>query len=361
MLFWDEMPEGFEEHPDYVALQSIMTEGTTPESRAANFKDQGNKKLEIANKTRNTFNFQEAIGFYTKGIAEKCSDAKLNSQLYANRAHVQLILDNCRHAYNDARRAVEFDPSNLKAYFRAAKAALQLKQFAACRTVCERGLAQEPAEELSRMMAESLRMEEAEASKRQREEAEREKRLAPARKLVREMGNRGYRIGRPQFHAGDKRLPAADRDGTLHFPVLMFYPEVMGHDTIEDFSEEATLADHLDVIFAEDAPPLEWDSEGAYTRDRIECYYLSNACTELRGQQLLDAMNGTWPEGVAEDEGPRRYGKGAAQWVRAPEGNTLKEILQRPDHVVPGIPVFFLVARGTAFKDRFLEGELNRF
>lgn len=118
MLFWDEMPENFEEHPEYVALQQVMLDGTTPESRAANFKEQGNKKLEVGNKMRKTLYYQEAIGFYTKGIAEKCSDGKLNSQLYANRAHVQLILDNCRHAYNDARKAVECDPSNIKAYFR---------------------------------------------------------------------------------------------------------------------------------------------------------------------------------------------------------------------------------------------------
>lgn len=47
-------------------------------------------------------------------------------------------------------------------------------------------------------------------------------------------------------------------------------------------------------MFAEDSPPMEWDDERAYTRDRIEVYYLSNAAKELKGQQLLEAMNGQW-------------------------------------------------------------------
>ncbi len=36
-LFWDEMPENAENHPDMLALQSIIEE-YTPEERAANFK-----------------------------------------------------------------------------------------------------------------------------------------------------------------------------------------------------------------------------------------------------------------------------------------------------------------------------------
>jgi hypothetical protein len=36
-LFWDSIPDGAEEHPDYVALQALAEE-STPEERAENFK-----------------------------------------------------------------------------------------------------------------------------------------------------------------------------------------------------------------------------------------------------------------------------------------------------------------------------------
>lgn len=65
---------------------------------------------------------------------------------------------------------------------------------------------------------------------------------------------------------------------------------------------------------------------------------------------------GSWPE-VAE-EGPQRYGPKAAGWVRVREGWTLRDVLARPDHVVPGVPTFFVLAKGTDFRDRFLEGDM---
>lgn len=76
ILFWDEMPDNYEENPDYIALQAVLTEDTTPESRAANFKEQGNKKLEVANRTRKKMFYHEALDFYTRGIKENCSDTK---------------------------------------------------------------------------------------------------------------------------------------------------------------------------------------------------------------------------------------------------------------------------------------------
>jgi tetratricopeptide (TPR) repeat protein len=96
----------------------IYTEEGTPEERALNFKDQGNKKLETANKFKKTLYYKEAMEFYTKGIAIRCADAELNCALHSNRAHVQLVLGNWRHAYNDARRAIEYSPGHLKSYFR---------------------------------------------------------------------------------------------------------------------------------------------------------------------------------------------------------------------------------------------------
>ena len=54
---------------------------------------------------------------------------------------------------------------------------------------------------------------------------------------------------------------------------------------------------------------------------------------------------------------PQRYGPHAARWVRAREQAMLSELLAAPDFVMPGVPVFFVVAQGTVYRDRFLASD----
>lgn len=109
-------------------------------------------------------------------------------------------------------------------------------------------------------------------------------------------------------------------------------------------------------MFGPEAPPLEWDAQGDYARGSLELYYLSHAATPLTLDQLTEAFFGSWPE--VEEEGPQRYGPNAAAWVRVQEGWTLRDALSRPDHVIPGIPAFFVLAKGTDFRQRFLDGDM---
>lgn len=111
-------------------------------------------------------------------------------------------------------------------------------------------------------------------------------------------------------------------------------------------------------MFGPDAPPLPWDDGGEYSRARVRLYYLSRAGAPLTGRQLEDAMAGRWPEGLEEGAdgagGPRRYGPGAAKWAPVREGESLREVLLAEDHVVPGIPLFWVVAEGSEYAARFL-------
>jgi hypothetical protein len=108
-------------------------------------------------------------------------------------------------------------------------------------------------------------------------------------------------------------------------------------------------------MFGEGAPPLPWDAAGEYTRGRVELYYLANAGPPLTPPQLVAAMAGRWPDGLERDaEGPRRYGPAAARWARVGEGRSLREVLLEPGHVVPGVPLFMVVAAGTEYRERFL-------
>ena len=70
----------------------------------------------------------------------------------------------------------------------------------------------------------------------------------------------------------------------------------------------------------------------------------------------MQAFHTGWPEHGEEAE-PSRYGERAARWIKVDAKQSLQNILQRGDHVIPGIPAFFVVARGTDFRERFLSQE----
>jgi hypothetical protein len=80
--------------------------------------------------------------------------------------------------------------------------------------------------------------------------------------------------------AGNRR-PYIDHQGHAHWPLLFVYPETMQIDAVEDSDEQDCLIDHLDAMFSAEALPLQWDTDGAYTRHSIEVYYLSYAAEPL--------------------------------------------------------------------------------
>jgi hypothetical protein len=151
-------------------------------------------------------------------------------------------------------------------------------------------------------------------------------------------------------------------------------------------------------MFADDAPPLEWEEgERRYTRSTIEVYYsvgagkplavAEGAPREEHERALAHALHWGWPEeeeegekkGKEEDEeeedaagpealarreaGLKKSGskKGGGKSAPPPrfarldaETLTLGEALLLPGHVVAGVPVFWVVARGTEYHARWL-------
>jgi hypothetical protein len=82
-----------------------------------------------------------------------------------------------------------------------------------------------------------------------------------------------------------------DEDGSVHTPVLCIFPETMQMDVIEDVAAHDTLSAHLDLMFSDDAEPLTWDAERAYTRDRIRVFYLTHAATPLSQIELVEVSD----------------------------------------------------------------------
>lgn len=358
-LFWDSMPDNAEEHPDYIAMKALEEE-STPEERAENFKQQGNNKLRVGLKSKNRLLLREAVEAYTKGLALKCSDTQLNLALHNNRAHVHSLLGNWRSALQDSQAALQLEPASIKAVFRGARAALKLGQWDVCGQLLQQGLALEPeAAELLQIQQELA------ASRKQHEDqqaaqaAAREAALAPSRKLAAAIVLKGYRLTLPEVHVGSKQ-PYVDKQGALHWPVMLLYPETGQQDVIEDWHEEDLVAEHLDVMFGPDAPSIDWDTAGEYSRQRVQLYYLSNAGQPLKQDQLVDALHGKWPERDPQ-AGPKRYGSSSSHWVPVDESLSLRQVLLAPDHVIPGVPLFWVLARDTQYQARFLAEELRRF
>lgn len=132
-----------EDHPMMGALegiQSLVYDGETPESLAEHFKSQGNDCVKRGKKY-----FNDAVEYYSQAIEQGSSDSVANSVYHCNRAQVQLLLENYGRAISDCEKALELDPTNIKACFRAAKAAAALKKYDRVLEFCVLGLALDPA------------------------------------------------------------------------------------------------------------------------------------------------------------------------------------------------------------------------
>lgn len=134
-----------EAHVD-AALAELKRKEDDPEAilelsqKAEAFKKKGNERLKDNTKSA----AREALEFFTSGLEVRCSDPVLNVQLYSNRAHVRLLLRQFVEAVDDCRKAIERDPKNIKAYWRAARASLQLDPCRNGIDFCEAGLEQAP-------------------------------------------------------------------------------------------------------------------------------------------------------------------------------------------------------------------------
>jgi len=138
-LFMDKLPDNMEDHPELAALLHIDDEGTTEES-AENNKDRGNKLFQKGGED----NYNKAIMEYTLAINKRGNDLKANSIYYCNRAACNLELGNYGRVVMDCHEAVKLNENNVKAYWRAAKAAFKLWKLPESLKFCMKGLEIEP-------------------------------------------------------------------------------------------------------------------------------------------------------------------------------------------------------------------------
>jgi tetratricopeptide (TPR) repeat protein len=251
-----------------------------------------------------------------------------------------LQLENYGRVLEDCEEAIKLDPGNVKAYFRATKAAYELRKYEEALKYSELGLAKEPSNktlEREKIKAENQikALKEVEEKKKslQTEEA------LKNRKFNKTLNDKGIVIGQLLFEVQKRETskPYVDEENKIHWPIMFIYEEYTQIDFIEDFAEDHTLGEHLDVMF----PPNEfadWDVYKKYTRESIEVYAVLNQVTPIDPSKKTDKR-------------PRK--------VRIKETSNLLKVLQHQEYVVPGRPIFYVISANSTFKSKFLKMSID--
>ncbi|KAJ7529014.1 hypothetical protein O6H91_15G030400 [Diphasiastrum complanatum] len=358
MALWMESgsePASEQEKADLDAIDALR------ESAAIELKEQGNEFVKNGK-------LQEALDCYTRAIDQKTSSSVDTSIFYGNRAQVHLLLGNHKRALLDAEEAIKRNPAN--GYYRGGKAALSLGMLLEALKICTDGLNQDPSNQeilKLRVQAENNCIQLAECKKHFLEAHSKAKALSFA------LASRSIKVGRHLYEEQTRlRKPSLDYDNIFHWPVLFLYGEAMASDFIEDFAEFDTFAMHLDMMFGTSAPPLAWDERHEYSRDNIELYYQANAVPALsrrKVEQILVGDSTGYGMLISEEEDVDAdaadddvhlegvFASGKPTWVKIKETQTLHGALKLSDFVVPGIPVFYVLAKGSHFRDSFISGK----
>eukprot|EP00213_Chloropicon_mariensis_P006722 CAMPEP_0197475326 /NCGR_PEP_ID=MMETSP1309-20131121/6786_1 /TAXON_ID=464262 /ORGANISM="Genus nov. species nov., Strain RCC998" /LENGTH=388 /DNA_ID=CAMNT_0043015323 /DNA_START=166 /DNA_END=1329 /DNA_ORIENTATION=+ len=359
-LFWDEeQPDDFENHPDFVAMQAAMEE-YTPFEEAEAWKNQGNDRLRMARKAahqRMKRKFQrEAAELYTRAIRTGSKDPETpNSFLgicFNNRAQVNILLTNFRSALEDAEEAIKLlggESASKKAYFRAVKAALALKDIEKARALGRTGLPLAKGDkEYSELMEEIEKVDKEVKAEEEKESEEADKSLSTAVQFAILLKQRSVKLGFPSF-PDIQNKPYLDEDGLMHWPVIMIYPESGQVEFIEDFPEDSTFEPFMDMMFQDDVSAFPWDVQNEYTKSRISLYY-SSSYSEVMPQDKLFK----WLDGNHVGEQDRTWKK--ESWEKISPKATLASMLRSKDCIIPGLPTIYAVSDND-FLAKFLSGD----
>lgn len=177
---------------------------------------------------------------------------------------------------------------------------------------------------------------------------------------------RGLVVGPPQF--ADMRRTDADPyvdaedgsggpDGTLHWPVLLLYPEYGTSDYLEDVSEDAPVGAVLGAVLplgdgGPAAAPPGWDARGEYRCDNVELLLRTHPVAPAPLEEAWVRRGGAGGDGGDDSAAAPAVSKPSGQpqrWVRVPPTARLADVIASAGYVVADVPVLYAVARSSAF------------
>ncbi|RFU27032.1 hypothetical protein B7463_g9297, partial [Scytalidium lignicola] len=298
-----------EENDDLEAIRALAYEGT-PEEVAAGFKERGNECF--AEKK-----WKDAKEFYTKGIQvlllevrkrqrgdshplastsntdatpapagsrenepptmdpkEIKNELSILETTLVNRAACHLSLQNYRSATLDCAHALRLNPSNVKAFYRSARALLALNKIAQADDACARGLELDPENAALKAVAQEIIKKNEQETAKQKKEQERVIRKRKEEMMLKTaLTARGIKTRKtaqpPEMEDACIALvpDPLSPESSLSFPAVLLYPLHLESDFIKAFNETESLALHLEYIL-----PLPWDQQRVYTPNGVECY-----------------------------------------------------------------------------------------
>lgn len=345
--------------------------------------------------------YREALKHYSEGClhALKAGERKdrsreevaamneLFSALLCNRAACQLPLKNYGSVKRDCTDAVRLWPANTKAFFRKAKACLELRQYEEGLAALQEAFYLEPENAELEVVKAKLEVGLAERQKREAAVAAAEEvEMQALRALFGVCAAKGAKLG-PSSGAADgytmqvsDKLPALQPDevssdgtvvGGLAWPCALLYPQYLQSDFVEAWSEVTLVAETLAEVFPEEgAPPPVWDEQREYTCSRLACYLELQATPAFGSAEewaqwarLARAAKGLVAGLTSEAaskklrslEAATKVHEDDAQWLRLHSGASLGDVLRYPGVVVAGgQPLFYVYPTESAAHRTFL-------
>jgi tetratricopeptide (TPR) repeat protein len=327
---------------DLEALKHIEDD-FDPEHEAEDLKRQGNQAFSMGYTYR-----VAALKLFTKAIKLPVNDDAKRSVYFANRAAVNLLGENYGNCISDCKHAVRLDPSNVKAYYRAAKASYALRKWRDAAEFVELGLkvdaANAPLLEIraqAATMIEKQRAIDAEAAKRS--EAARAKQNTITARLFAMLKANGLKIGSPNATVPLSEAFTSDpSSGDLSCRVIFLYDEHAQSDTVQAMPLASTFAEQLENMFPPTGPVAPWDKERKYSLERLELYAVLNQTTQLTYDTDKQSI-------------VRLPRTGKPKWSRVDLKTTLHKLIKRDDYIVPGVVTLYCVVRDSVHAKKLLE------
>ncbi|CCE65497.1 hypothetical protein TPHA_0L01420 [Tetrapisispora phaffii CBS 4417] len=236
------------------ALKALAYEGE-PHEIAENFKKQGNEAYKLKQ-------YRNARVLYERGIEVNCNNDKINELLFVNKAACELEMKNYRSCINDCKKALSFNPLNVKCYFRMAKAFSAIEKYDESRESIEFGLKVDSRNSsLLNLLKTIIKKQEEKTAYRLK--LEREKQEKEGKMIILENAIKLRNIKIINTDSAPDLLKEAkfsledpmDFESQLIFPAIAMFPTTDEFDFIASVSELTTVGELLDLLMDR---PSEW-------------------------------------------------------------------------------------------------------
>lgn len=269
-FFMKKAPEpGEEVHPMLEGLTQLKfdPEDNSPDELAEKYKEDGNYWLKHKK-------YRIAIMNYTEGIQQKPENRELFANLYNNRSAAQFFLKNYRSSTADARSALEYKKDYSKAKLRMLKCMIELKKYDdACNQVQEFLTDDPTSKDLIDFQKIAITKKTEKLRDERKVQMQEKKKRQDFQTLVQALVQRKVKfeeiykgelssdltpeILKPKVDPLENHPVTLDKHGTVFYPVIFCYPEYQLTDLQQQLSEQLTIHECLEDMFAptaDDAP-----------------------------------------------------------------------------------------------------------